>query len=301
MKQFIQKTLLFLLPAIVLLYFFEMFLHFIPNDYKYKKEQLLKYSQEIKILVLGSSHAHYGINPSYFSMNGFNSSNISQSLDIDYKLLEEYGTELNQLEYVIIPISYFSLFSTLEQGSENWRIKNYALYYGLKFSFSFKNYFELLNGTVLSSLSRVYYSIRDKSKLVTVSDKGFGLNYNSTIKNDLKTTGETAALRHTYFDIETFQHNKKVLANIIEWCNTKKVKLFFITLPAFYTYRNRLDNNQLNATVEYIDYIAKRNNNVYYYNFLNDAEFIEEDYFDADHLNEIGAKKLTKKINSILK
>jgi hypothetical protein len=55
-----------------------------------------------------------------------------------------------------------------------------------------------------------------------------------------------------------------------------------ITLPAFYTYRNRLDNNQLNATIEYIDYITKENN-VYYYNFLNDAEFIEEDYFDADH------------------
>ncbi len=33
---------------------------------------------------------------------------------------------------------------------------------------------------------------------------------------------------------------------------------------------------------------------------ISDSTFIAEDYFDADHLSEIGAKKLSLKINKIL-
>ena len=45
--------------------------------------------------------------------------------------------------------------------------------------------------------------------------------------------------------------------------------------------------------------VLKLNDSIYY-NFLTDKSFIAEDYYDADHLNEIGAKKLTLKIDSII-
>jgi hypothetical protein len=292
--------LIFFIPVIIVLCLTELFLRIIPNDYKYKKEQLLNQSQNIQILVLGSSHAHYGIDPNYFSIAGFNFANISQSLDIDYKLLEKYGDKLVQLKYVVIPISYSTLFSTLGTGNENWRIKNYILYYNISASFSFGNYFELLNGTMLSNAGRLYQYIKDQSKLITVSDKGFGLNYSSNIKNDMEKTGEAAALRHTHFDTNIFNYNKTILDQIIKWCNAKNVKLVFITFPAYDTYKDKLDNNQLQETINYMDLIGERNDNVYYFNLLNENDFIQEDFFDADHLNEIGASKLTKKINNIL-
>ena len=67
-------------------------------------------SENIKALFLGSSHTYYGINPEYFSRNSFNMSQMSQSLDLDYKILEKFEGRLSNIEYIILPISYFSLF-----------------------------------------------------------------------------------------------------------------------------------------------------------------------------------------------
>jgi hypothetical protein len=39
---------------------------------------------------------------------------------------------------------------------------------------------------------------------------------------------------------------------------------------------------------------------VKYLNLLTDKAFDEKDFYDADHLNEIGAKKFTLKIDSLI-
>ena len=40
--------------------------------------------------------------------------------------------------------------------------------------------------------------------------------------------------------------------------------------------------------------------NAVYYNLLTDSAFVANDYYDADHLNEIGAKKLTKLLDVVV-
>ena len=306
MKRFLLKAAIFFLPVLMGLFIMELSLRSIPNNYKYKKQQLIKKEDSIKILVLGSSHAHYGINPDYFSFDGFNFSNVSQSLDLDYALLEKYGGKLKNLDYIIIPISYFSLFGSLSTGIEQWRIKNYYIYYGImpyKYSFSINNIFEILNGTMTSNIKRIYSYYKDKPLQITVSCNGFGLNYSSKIKNNMEETGKTAALRHTVNDeklYEYLEYNKGVMEKIIEWCKNKRIKLIFVTLPAYYTYRDKLNIDQLSTMTNYMNQIIKNYNNAYYYNFLDDDSFMEGDFFDADHLNEIGAMKITKKINNII-
>ena len=46
--------------------------------------------------------------------------------------------------------------------------------------------------------------------------------------------------------------------------------------------------------------LITESSNTFYYNLLTDASFNEIDFYDADHLNKIGAKKLTQKIDSLL-
>jgi hypothetical protein len=300
MKNFIRKIIIFFLPVVIVLCILEIVLQLIPNDYKYKRDQLLKNAKNIEVLILGNSHAHFGINPRYLTMEGFNFSNISQSFDLDYSLLETYESNLDNLKIVVVPVSYFSLFSRLASGNESWRMKNYVLYYHIKHSFSIQNNFELLNGTMLSNLYRVYQYITDRNRLITVSDDGFGLSYSSTVKNDLEETGKTAALRHTHYDTEIFLYNQEMIQNIIGWCNKRNITLIFVTLPAYYTYRNKLEGNQLNEMINYMVNIGEEYNKVYYYNFLEDRDFVTDDFYDADHLNEIGAEKFTKKIDSII-
>ena len=301
MKQFLIKITIYLLPVLFGLCFIELFLRFIPNDYKYKRQCFMEETNNIQILVLGSSHANLGIDPNYFSLNGFNFSNISQSLDLDYELLKKYGKLLDKLEFVVIPISYFSMTSCLSKGSENWRIKNYNLYYDINMdNNSIKKHFEILNGTMFSNLYRIYSFFRNNESLITVSNRGFGLNHKANVKNDLEETGKAAALRHTHNNNDMYIYNKNIINKIIEWCKNNNVKLIFVTFPAYYTYRNKLDNNQLNETIIYMEYIDTNYNFVYYYNLIEDNKFTEEHYFDADHLNELGAAKLTKIIDDII-
>jgi hypothetical protein len=301
MKRFIKGIALFLFPVLLGLCFIESLLRFIPNDYNYKKKNLLLEANNIQILVLGSSHGVYGIDPEYFSLNGFNFSNISQTLDLDYKLLKKYGNKLNRLEMIIIPISYPSMTSKLLNGVEKWRIKNYNIYYNINTgSYLLKNQFEILNGTMFSNVKRIYNYLKNKESSITVSNKGFGLNFSSDIKNDLEETGKVAALRHTHNNKDMFLYNTKNIEGIIEWCKNHNTKLMFLTFPAYYTYRNKLDKEQLNETINYMKYIDDKYNFVYYYNLLEDENFTEEYYFDADHLNELGAIKLTKYIDELI-
>ena len=72
MRKFSIKTLLFVVPILLLAVIIEIFLRLIPNDYLHKKKYLDAHSCDIETLILGSSHSFYGIDPNYFSNNTFN-------------------------------------------------------------------------------------------------------------------------------------------------------------------------------------------------------------------------------------
>jgi len=41
--------------------------------------------------------------------------------------------------------------------------------------------------------------------------------------------------------------------------------------------------------------------NMVYLNFLKDSTFVSDDFYDQDHLSEVGAEKLTKILNNAMK
>lgn len=292
--------MIFTLPIFIFGVSSEYLLRKIPNDYLFKKEFLDKNSDNIEVLFLGSSHAFYGINPANFSSNSFNASHISQSLDYDIEILKKYSKHWSKLRCIAIPISYFSLFGRLETGIESWRVKNYTIYYGITTSDKIINYSEALSNKLIVNIRRLAsYYIRGNSS-ISCSNLGWGLNYNSKDKRDLNETGKIAAKRHSKKDDKYFTENIKVLESIIEFAKNKGVKVFFYTPPAYHTYTENLDNLQLNQTINTLINVASKYDNVTYQNFLLDSSFSAIDFFDADHLDEIGAKKLTSKIDTLI-
>jgi hypothetical protein len=116
-------------------------------------------------------------------------------------------------------------------------------------------------------------------------------------------TGKTASKRHSVNldkNKTTFSKNIRTINSIIEFANTHNLKIIFITCPAYSSYSKNLNPIQLDSYVNIINQISAKNTNTTYYNLLEDKTFIADDYYDADHLNEIGAKKLTLKIDSII-
>ena len=305
MKKFIIKSILFLIPVLLFTIFLENLIRSVPNDYSIKKEYLDKNSAKIEVLILGSSHTYFGIDPEYLKLKSYNCAYISQSVDYDFEILRKYKTRLKHLKYIVIPIDYFSLYSRLEEGTEKWRIKNYNVYYNVNSSGPFKlsNHFELLNGKVSDNIMRVnlYYK-EHKNDNITCNGSGWGTIYKSENSLNLTETGKAAAKRHTIKiqDNIYYQENIKTLKSIIQLAEEINAKVIFITSPAYKTYTANLEPNQLKGTIGFMNKTAKDNRNVMYYNLLEDKSFIDKDFYDADHLNEIGAKKLSLKIDHII-
>ncbi|WP_224997300.1 hypothetical protein [Cesiribacter sp. SM1] len=300
MNKFLRLVLLFLLPIIVLGIGLEIGLRNIPNDYVYKREYLKNNADSIEVLFLGSSHAYFGINPQFINKKSFNAGQVAQSIGYDYKILERYFSNSKKLEAIVVPVSYFSFHYKIETGTESWRVKNYSIYHDLYTTNRLNDYSEILSNSVKSGMLRVYnYYLKDKAE-IACSKLGYGLNNTYAKRRDLAETGAHTAKMHTYPDLADFEENYQAMLSIIKFAEQRNIKVLLYTPPAFETYVKNLYPVQLNKAITTAQALDKAFENTYYINLLQDRAFVERDFYDADHMNEFGAEKLTKKIDSVL-
>ena len=298
MKNYIIKISIFLLPLLAVAIFLEIYIRNKPNDYSYKNTYLTDNAKDIETLILGSSHSFYGINPQYFSMNTFNASHVAQSLKWDYFIFNKFKNKMINLKHVIIPISYFSLFYDLEGGDADWRIKDYKIYYDAEEP-SFKYNSEVLNRKLVPLFLKFYKSFTGEDKGIYCSTKGFGIR--SALKDvDMVTSGETAAKIHTVENYDAFNGNLKILEKFIADCKAMNVNVLLISLPAWETYRKHLNTDQLKKTVDTCLELSGKFENVKYYSFFSDRRFVLEDFANADHLNDLGAEKISRILDGII-
>lgn len=298
MKKFLFHLSKIIFPILFFFLVLEIALRKIPNDYQLKKEYLDQNASEINTLILGSSHTFYGVNPAYFSKKTFNAAYVSQTLDLDNDFLNSYQSRLKNLKTVILPISYFSMFETLETDVEKWRIKNYILYYGFKNKYHFTDNFESLSNDIKLNVKKVVKHYALNKSFITSSDLGWGTNFNSEDRKTFK--GLLTAKKHTAKNFDLYDENLKSLREIITLCKKNNINIVFITTPTHKSYYQNLNKIQLEKTTKTISEIVKDNSNCKYINLLNSNKFTDEDFHDADHLNEIGAQKLSLFLNNVI-
>jgi hypothetical protein len=301
MSRFIIRLLLFLLPVLLIGFLSELALRKIPNDYSYKKDYLDKKSGSIKLLFLGNSHSYYDLDPQYFSVPAFSAAYISQSLYFDYRILRKYDGRWDRLETIVITATYAGLFNNLESSVEAWRTKNYIIYYGFLSSNKVKDYFEIFSNNYEFNKLRFNSYYLDNVSPITCSELGWGTEYKSKIMNDLYQAGATAAERHSSAADEAhFNKNKNILNDIIKFAADRNIKVVLLTTPAYHTYTDNINKHQMQQTLSILEEVDSISENVIYVNSLNDKDFTENDFYDGDHLNEIGAKKLSLKLDRII-
>lgn len=300
MRKLILKIFLFLLPVLIILGTSEALLQNIPNDYINKRDYIERNGDSINVLILGSSHGLFGLNPIYFSNNTFNLASVSQTFKYDYELLKRYRQELPNIKSVIIPVSYFSFYLNLEEGKEYWRIKNYYIYHKIGLSSNPKHHLEILNGTVEQSLESITNYYRNDKTNAVCNELGFNMSYSEIKPKDLNETGQSAASRHTVDSDKNLYENRIYLEKVLKFCEENGIEVILFTPPAYKTYSENLDRSQLEVMHNEIERITSKYQNSSYYDLLNSTNFNSEDFYDADHLNGIGAQKLSLMIDSIL-
>lgn len=300
MKFFLRDVLKFSIPIFLFVILLEVLIRSVPNMYSYKNNFLNTNCNLIETLILGDSHTMYGVNPNFIEGYTFNASHVSQSLDIDYEILKKHEKCFNNLNKLIIRLSYTTLFEKLSATNEAWRLKDYVLYYQMPLSKKIKYKFEFLSVKLNNNLTRLFnYYLKDG--LECNWDK-FGWGTDATRANSVNPSllGLKTAKKHT---IKNHQYKKEfisVFESILQFCKSRGIEVYVVTLPSHSSYVENLESKQLNQTINFGTLIAETNSNCSYFNFLTDKRFVDSDFFDADHLNEDGAEKLSKIINQLI-
>jgi len=307
MKRFLNNIALFLLPVFVTLVLVELALRSVPNPYKYKYEWMQKNAEYVETLVLGSSHTIYGIRPEFLDGKAFSLANVSQGTTHDLYYLKYWSDRYKNLKTVIVPISLFTLFSHgLEFGSESYRCRYYKIYMDcdLYSNWSFYN-FELSDyRTAKGKLGTFFYNLFVKEIGTGCDEYGWSEAYRLSGKNikawDDGSEADAAVKRHTAKTWKYIEDNYSRLKEMAEFCKKHNTQLILITTPCWHSYYDKLDSKQLAKMYELIHKL-KREYAIPYYDYLKDSRFAADDFYDSNHLSEIGAEKFTKILNKDIK
>lgn len=285
------------MPLVIICTSVEILTRRIPNVYKCKKDYLDKHSDSISILFLGNSCVLYGINPDYVNKISFNAANPGQPLFYDNGILKKYQNNWNNLDCIAIQVSYSSIFCEIDF----FRKCKYNIYFGMHTSKKLAEYIEVFNSAPIVLIKRIYYYYIKGYSFTPCTDLGWCSYGDSKSSEGLVKTGKDIAWVHSKsINDKSFSENIIALKSIFEFAINKGVKLFVYTPPAYHTYNENLDSTDVNQMIAILKSFDREHSNVAYANFLYDTSFSEADYYDAVHLNEAGAKKLTCKIDSLI-
>lgn len=305
MKKFIRHIALFLAPVLVLLFCFEWALRCIPNDGSFREKQLNERRNQITTLILGDSHPYFGIDPKFMSGSSFNLAAVSETPDLTALILAHEIKRLPKLKTVVVGVSYFSLFESLEAGSESWRLRHYTIYRHMHVGTYPKHYFESSSFSTMQNIKRLYeYYVENQSE-ISCNNYGAGNTYTNSDSMRIQETAHTAAKRHTFnltdAATKTWQYKQQAaLKDMVLQAERHKIRLIFTILPVTNNYRNRIPEQQRQLVEHTLKNLATNNEHVRFLDFSDNRNFKTQDFYDADHLNTTGAKKLSILLNQHL-
>jgi hypothetical protein len=293
----ILKAVLFLIPIIIFLGFIEVKLSLIPNSYSLK-QKLVNNAAADQILVLGSSHSYYDINPAVWPVPGINLADTSQSLWYDREIVNKYLPEMKNLKLIVLPISYFSLwYDFTTNPDEYFRQFYYFRFMGLMPSVT-KTIFDIRN----FSLIALYQPDTVRSLI--------SHNFTADFTDNINSTGSYRASFTRYADINDsagyqrirfhellmsdtwYAKNTEYVKNIISLCQKRHIPVLLIVPPVYKTYSAFASRGKLDEIAKFLQNVTD-NKTVFSKSYFTDARFSIEDYFENDHLNAIGADKFS--------
>ena len=301
MKKFLKYICLFSFLLLLSVAGFEYMLRQIPNPYLFKKHLLENKGTGIKNMIIGSSVVDYGINPAYLPDSTYNLAISSQSPRYNQAILEKYINDLPHLKNVIWGLCYQILWrDEYEQGvfpqdnkADN-EIASYNIYMDICFDNNPLHYSEVLSGGPIFEKWSKYYLLHGET--VHCDSLGLDHTYDFVNKGWQATVANIVKKGHTRLKNEkaakVFSQNVQRMNEVAKLCHDKGINLYIVIPPTYKDYYELADNEQLQQMYSAIKNLASQWENVFWYDYLKDSRFNEEDFHDGNHLtSDTGAKK----------
>ncbi len=299
MRRFVFYIILFSAMVLATLAGGEWLVRRIPNPYSIKDRYIAARGEEIKSAVLGSSHAYYGIIPDSLDETSVSLANVSQNFEYDFRVLGRYLSHVPGLRRIYVPVSYFSFFDPPFEKGDEWF---YEIYYRMYMDIGkyprFSRYgFEISNFPVYSGKIK---SLILGSNLKGSSPSGFGLDYSYESRSPhWEQSASVSARRHTAPDLRYMDYNIMWLDSLLMLARRNNIEVIMLSTPVSRAYRRCLDRKQLAVMRHIVDSVSD-NNGVRYYDFSSVPGFGDDDFYDADHLSDRGARRFTRLLRDTL-
>ena len=299
MKTFLKYSGLFSLFLLLFCIAFEYSLRQIPNPFSYKRYLLEEKGSGIKHIVIGSSVALNGIDPACLPDSTYNLAISGQDPRYNKAQFEKYINCLPNLKSVIWGIAFHLPWrDDFEEGHAN--IAYYNIYMDIRFGYNLLHHSESLSTGYLSLSKWFRYYIKHK-KTMHCDSLGFepsiGLSKKEKDRKKWLRTISKDVIPHNMElkDKKTdrlFRSNIQRMNDVAKLCHDRGVMLYIVIPPVYREYYKLTNNEQLQQMCTAIKDVADQWDNVCWYNYFNDDRFVEDDFFDGNHLtSDVGAKK----------
>lgn len=292
MKRFLRHLALFILPLLIIAVAMEIVAEAIPNSYTYKRDYMEQHGAQIETLILGSSNAYDGLNPSVLP-HTFNLSNSSQTLEDDYRLLAKYIDSMDSLHTVIVGLGYHSLGATTEDNRRTY----YTIYMDLYPRWPIGKYsFEVCNPEMLIKKIIKYAVSRDVTRCDSLGQRvghtkeaaEFGAEW---WNKDMLSLVENDKLQIADCRLE-IEENTRYLKAIVDLCNTHNVKPVVVLMPVMAEYKRMLPDEQ----VDLMEDVMQSLDSVATCIDASEWEIPEDGWYNATHLTKESSESFTQQL-----
>lgn len=245
MKRFLRDIGLFSVVALLFFGVMEWVAESIPNSYTYKRDYMEQHGAEVQTLILGSSNAYDGLNPSELP-HAFNLANSSQTLEDDYRLLAKYIDSMDSLRTVIVGLGFHSLAATPEANRRMY----YTIYMDIYPRWPISKYsFEVFNTEVLVKKIIKYAVSRDVTRCDSLGQRIGHTKEAAKTGAEWWNKGVDALVANDRLEIGNcrleIEDNLRYLHAIVDLCNAHGVQPVIVQMPVMKEYKRRLPEEQV--------------------------------------------------------
>lgn len=245
MKNFLRNIALYALPVLIVAGVMEWVAESIPNSYTYKRDYIEQNGAEIRTLILGSSNAYDGLNPSVLP-KAFNLANSSQTLEDDYRLLTKYIDLMDSLQTVIVGLGYHSLGATTEDNRRTY----YTIYMDLYPRWPISKYsFEVCNPEMLVKKIIKYAVSRDVTRCDSLGQRVGHTKAAAESRTEWWNKDVLSLVGNDSFQFSVIssqiEENTRYLHAIVDVCNAHNVQPVLVLMPVMEEYKKMLPVEQV--------------------------------------------------------
>ena len=306
MKRFILSLSGFAAILLVIMIAIEVGLLYRPNVYAYKRQYLDTHANDIKVLLLGSSHIEEGIRPELIGEGTFNLAISARLNAYDAALAELYVPRLKKLEVVVMPLDYTNFsFGRVHHTSNDPKGIDLAStcrcmhtkYMGTRID-PIWYWSEILN-------SKLNYMSRFWNKDTKVLQECDSLGYIPLDIKDRKPgwehyskpTGIDSTLPIDMEEYKAMYAEYKTIARVTAEAG---VRFLIITSPVNENYKKAMDDIIKQDMLRFVSELQAEYPHVEFHDFIYAEGFVDDDFHDASHLNDSGAVKFSKLLSEVI-